>query len=354
MNQTQTQPTVLDDRWKTLVERGSQAAGEFFYAVSTTGVFCRPGCASRLPKREHVRFFNSMLEARQAGFRPCKRCRPDLAQNPAEQHAAVLQACALMDAAETRPTLAELARAVHISPFHFQRKFKQATGVTPKQYYMQKRMQRLQTKLQTAGSVTQAIYAAGFSSSAPFYQQSKRSLGMSPSAYKNGGDGSRVFYAIHETQLGWLLVAATEHGVCAIEFGDAEQQLTDSLRTRFPQAELIAGHPIYSGWVQSILAYLDRSATGLDLPLDIRGTAFQRRVWLALQAIPRGETISYGELARRIGQPTAVRAVAGACAANKIAVAIPCHRVVAAHGDLRGYRWGIERKRRLLDLEQAG
>ncbi|HSV86211.1 MAG TPA: bifunctional DNA-binding transcriptional regulator/O6-methylguanine-DNA methyltransferase Ada [Levilinea sp.] len=352
MNQNQTHPTLLDSRWKALVERSSQPGEQFFYAVTTTGVFCRPGCASRLPKHQNVRFFDSLLEASQAGFRPCKRCRPDLPENPDASRAAVLTACAIMDSAETRPTLAELAGAVNLSPFHFQRQFKRITGVTPKQYFMEKRLQRVQSNLRTGNTVTGAIYAAGFSSSAPFYQQAKQSLGMRPTSFKNGGSGARIFYAIRETHLGWLLVAATEAGVCAIEFGDSEQGLEDSLRARFPQAEIIANHPIYRGWVHSILAYLDRSETGLDLPLDIRGTAFQRRVWQALQDIPRGETVSYRELARRVGKPAAARAVAGACASNKIAVAIPCHRVVRSDGSLSGYRWGIERKRKLIELEQ--
>jgi AraC family transcriptional regulator, regulatory protein of adaptative response / methylated-DNA-[protein]-cysteine methyltransferase len=341
-----------NDRWNTLVERSPQADGQFLYGVTTTGIYCRPNCASRPPNRENVRFFDNPAQAQQAGFRPCKRCRPDLTENPDGTKSAILQACAIMDNAETRPTLSELAGAVNLSPYHFQRQFKQTIGVTPKQYFMQKRLQRLHSNLEAGDTVTEAIYAAGFSSSAPFYQQAKQSLGMSPSSYKNGGSGSRIFYAIRETHLGWLLVAATETGVCAIEFGDSQPVLDASLRSRFPQAEIIAGHPVYENWVQSILAYLDRPQNDLDLPLDIRGTAFQRQVWQALQQIPRGKTASYTEIARRIGRPKAVRAVAQACAANKIALAIPCHRVVRSNGDLSGYRWGVERKRKLIEKEK--
>jgi AraC family transcriptional regulator, regulatory protein of adaptative response / methylated-DNA-[protein]-cysteine methyltransferase len=353
MNKNQTHPHLFDDRWNALVARSPQANGPFFYGVATTGIYCRPGCASRLPKRDNVRFFDTAEQAAASGFRPCKRCRPDLVENPDPIRAAVLKACAIMDTAETRPTLSELAGAVNLSPFHFQRQFKQITGVTPKQYFMEKRLQRVQSNLRTGDTVTAALYDAGFSSSAPFYQQSKQSLGMKPSSFKNGGGGSRIFYAIRETHLGWLLVAATEVGVCAIEFGDSHADLEASLRSRFPQAEIIAGHPVYQNWVQSIVAYLDRPQSGLDLPLDIRGTAFQRRVWQALREIPIGETISYTELARRVGSPKAVRAAAGACASNKIAVAIPCHRAVRSDGSLSGYRWGIERKQKLLEREKA-
>jgi AraC family transcriptional regulator, regulatory protein of adaptative response / methylated-DNA-[protein]-cysteine methyltransferase len=352
MTEKQAQALSADDRWTALVKRSPQPDNQFLYAVTTTGIYCRPTCSSRLPNRENVRFFNHAEEAQQAGFRACKRCRPDLVENPDAIRTAVLQACAIMDNAETRPTLSELSKAVNVSPFHFQRQFKQIIGVTPKQYFMQKRLQRVQSNLKAGDTVTEAIYDAGFSSSTPFYQQSKRSLGMSPSSFKNGGIGSSIFYAIRETHLGWLLVAATETGVCAIEFGSSHSDLDASLRSRFPQAEIIAGHPVYENWVQSVLSYLDHPQSGLDLPLDIRGTAFQRRVWQALREIPIGETISYTELARRVGHPKAVRAAAGACASNKIAIAVPCHRVVRSDGSLSGYRWGIERKRELLEREK--
>jgi AraC family transcriptional regulator, regulatory protein of adaptative response / methylated-DNA-[protein]-cysteine methyltransferase len=344
--------TQSEQRWKVLAARSPEADAPFYYGVTTTGVFCRPGCASRLPQRQHVRFFDSPSAAAAAGFRPCKRCRPDLSQPPDDVRAAVLKACELISAASKPPTLDELARAVGLSPHYFQRRFKGITGVTPRQYAQQIRAQRLQSQLGSSGTVTDAVFDAGYSSSSTFYQQSNEALGMKPSTYKNGGDGARIFFTVRDTSLGWILIAATEIGVCAIEFGDSHPELEASLRARFPLAELIAGHSPYEQWVQSILAYLDRPAADLDLPLDIRGTAFQRQVWTALRQIPLGETISYTELARRIGQPSAVRAAAQACASNKIAVAIPCHRVVRSDGSLSGYRWGLERKRKLIERER--
>jgi AraC family transcriptional regulator, regulatory protein of adaptative response / methylated-DNA-[protein]-cysteine methyltransferase len=353
MTEKQTQDTISDVRWNILRERSQQIEQPFYYGVTTTGIYCRPHCSSRLPRRENVRFFDTVDEATQAGFRPCKRCRPNLPEQADSTQAAVLQACAIMDNADETPTLAELAGTVGLSPFYFQRQFKRIVGVTPKQYAMEKRKQRIQANLQAGETVTTALYDAGYSSSAPFYNQARQSLGMTPSTYKNGGSGARIHYAIHETRLGWLLVAVTAAGVCAIEFGDSQAQLEASLHTRFPQAEIIPGGSVFDGWVQRILAFLDRPSQALDLPVDVRGTAFQHQVWQALRQIPLGETISYTELARRVGRPKAVRAVARACAVNQVAVVIPCHRVVGASGSLTGYRWGIERKRKLLEQEKG-
>jgi AraC family transcriptional regulator, regulatory protein of adaptative response / methylated-DNA-[protein]-cysteine methyltransferase len=347
------QTNLSEQRWSALVERSPQSDDPFLYAVITTGIYCRPTCSSRLPNQENVRFFDHAQEAQQAGFRACKRCRPDLLEPPDDTRSAVLKACQMIDTAESPPTLKDLAQSVGLSPYYLQRQFKQIVGVTPKQYAMGRRVQRLQSNLNAGSRITDAIYDAGFDSSAPFYQQSEESLGMTPSTYKNGGSGARIYYAIHESPLGWLLVAVTAVGVCAVEFGDSQPALEASLHSRFPQAEIIPGGSVFEDWVQRILAFLDHPAQSLDLPLDIRGTAFQRRVWLALREIPPGETASYSEVARRIGSPKAVRAVAHACASNKIAVAIPCHRVVRSNGDLSGYRWGIERKRKLLEREQA-
>jgi AraC family transcriptional regulator, regulatory protein of adaptative response / methylated-DNA-[protein]-cysteine methyltransferase len=353
MTEKQTQDTISDLRWNILRERRQQTEQPFYYGVITTGIYCRPNCSSRLPRRENVRFFDTVDEASQAGFRPCKRCRPNLPEQTDSTQAAVLQACVIMDNAEEIPTLAELAGAVGLSPFYFQRQFKSIVGVTPKQYAMEKRKQRIQANLQAGEPVTTALYDAGYSSSAPFYNQARQALGMTPSTYKNGGNGARIHYAIHETRLGWLLVAVTAAGVCAIEFGESQAQLEASLHTRFPQAEIIPGGSVFDGWVQRILAFLDRPSQDLELPVDVRGTAFQHQVWQALRQIPLGETISYTELARRVGRPKAVRAVARACAVNQVAVVIPCHRVVGASGSLTGYRWGIERKRWLIEREKA-
>jgi AraC family transcriptional regulator, regulatory protein of adaptative response / methylated-DNA-[protein]-cysteine methyltransferase len=352
MTEKQTQDTISDIRWKILLERSQQTEQPFYYGVITTGVYCLPHCSSRLPRRENIRFFDTIDEASHAGFRPCKRCRPDLTEQIDSTQAAVLQACDILDNAEETLSLAELAGTVGLSPFYFQRQFKRIVGVTPKQYAMEKRKQRIQANLQAGEPVTNALYDAGYSSSAPFYNQARQTLGMTPSTYKNGGSGARIHYAIHETRLGWLLVAVTAAGVCAIEFGDSQPQLEASLHTRFPQAEIIPGGSEFDGWVQRILAFLDRPSQALDLPVDVRGTAFQHQVWQALRQIPLGETISYTELARRVGRPKAVRAVARACAVNQVAVVIPCHRVVGASGSLTGYRWGIERKRWLIERER--
>jgi AraC family transcriptional regulator of adaptative response/methylated-DNA-[protein]-cysteine methyltransferase len=256
-----------------------------------------------------------------------------------------------MDESEEPPSLAELAEGAGLSPSHFHRLFKNMVGVTPKQYAMQTRANRVRANLPESSTVTEALYEAGFSSSSRFYEDTPRTLGMKPSEYQNGGHGVRISYALAPCYLGWVLVAATAKGICAIEFGDAPEPLEKRLRDRFPQATAIDDDPDLAAWVAQILTFLDAPQTGLDLPLDIQGTAFQRRVWMALREIPTGSTISYGELAARIGQPQATRAVAQACASNRIALAIPCHRVVRKDGTMAGYRWGQERKRQLLDRE---
>jgi len=337
-------------RWEAVASRNKGAAEVFVFGVRTTGVYCRPGCASRTPRRENVRFFATPDEAEGAGLRPCKRCTPRGGEDP--RAAAVARACALIGAAEEPPTLGQLADVAGMSAFHFHRVFKAATGLTPADYARARRDERLRAGLQSASSVTAAIYEAGYGSASGLYGDGAAALGMQPSAYRAGACGERISYAVAESSLGPVLVAATARGVCAIEFGERAEQLPARLAARFPNAELVADDPAFSATVASVAALVETPARGLELPLDIQGTAFQQRVWAALRAIPPGSTASYAEVAARIGQPGAARAVAQACAANGLAVAVPCHRVVRGDGALSGYRWGAERKRALLEREQ--
>jgi AraC family transcriptional regulator of adaptative response/methylated-DNA-[protein]-cysteine methyltransferase len=341
--------TTDDARWGAVAARDKAAEGAFLFGVMTTGVYCRPGCASRTPRRENVRFFTTADEAERAGLRPCKRCDPQGQGSP--RVAAVARACAMIEAAEAPPTLGELADAAGMSPYHFHRVFKAATGVTPAEYGRARRAERLRQGLQGAGSVGAAIYDAGFGSASGAYGGGA-ALGMTPAAYRAGASGERISYAVADSYLGQVLVAATARGVCAIEFGDDAPALRARLAARFPGAELREGDEAFAAMVARVVAFIEVPAAGLDLPLDIQGTAFQRRVWAALQAIPAGATASYAEVARRVGQPGAARAVAQACAANTLAVAIPCHRVLRGDGDLGGYRWGAGRKRQLLERER--
>lgn len=340
-----------DARWEALKRRDPGAEGHFLYAVLTTGVYCRPTCAARLPRRENVRFFDSRAAAERSGYRPCKRCRPD-AQAPAAQQAEMIaKACRAIERAETTPSLATLAANAGMSRFHFHRLFKEATGVTPKAYAAAHRAERMRQELPRSGSVTEAIYGAGFNSSGRFYAGSAAILGMRPKDFRAGGDGATIRFALGQCALGAILVAATEKGVCAIALGDDPDVLLRDLQDRFPKAKLVGGDKDFERLVATVVGFVEEPTRGLDLPLDLRGTAFQRRVWDALRAIPPGSTVSYSELAQRIGRPKAVRAVAQACAANALAVAIPCHRVVRNDGGISGYRWGVERKRALLERE---
>ncbi|MDP1633060.1 MAG: bifunctional DNA-binding transcriptional regulator/O6-methylguanine-DNA methyltransferase Ada [Gallionellaceae bacterium] len=340
-----------EQRWQAVVRRDKQADGAFVYAVRTTGVYCRPSCPSRTAKRENVEFFDAGELALAAGYRACKRCRPETLSLEQRRQALAVQACRTIEQSASALPLAELARQAGLSPHHFHRIFKTATGLTPKAFYKSVRAKRVAESLQASPSVTEAIFAAGFNSAGRFYEEAGALLGMSPSAYRKGAAGERIRYAVAPCALGQVLVAATHQGVCAIEFDAAAPVLVERLRERFPRASFEPADDEFRRWVSRVLEYLAQPHGALDLPLDVRGTVFQHRVWQALREIPAGQTASYAEIARRIGQPKAHRAVAHACAKNQVAVAIPCHRVVRGDGDLAGYRWGVERKAALLRRE---
>jgi AraC family transcriptional regulator of adaptative response/methylated-DNA-[protein]-cysteine methyltransferase len=347
MNASQT----LDDaRWAAVCQRDA-AAEPFFYAVLTTGVYCRPSCAARRPNRENVRFFDSPAAAEAAGFRACKRCRPEALPLAQRQAAQIAQACRLIEAAETPLALEALAAQVGLSAHHFHRLFRTRTGLTPRAWAAGLRERRLREALQGEASVSEAIYAAGYNASSRFYEQADQVLGMTPGAFRAGGAKARIRFALGQCSLGAILVAATERGLCAISLGEAPEPLLRELEDRFPQAELVGGDAAFETWMAQVVGAIETPGIALALPLDLRGTAFQLRVWQALSEIPPGTTLSYTELAQRIGAPAAVRAVAGACAANTLAVAIPCHRVVRSDGSLSGYRWGVARKQILLERE---
>jgi len=345
------QTTANDPRWAAVVARDATADGTFYYAVKTTGVYCRPSCAARLPRPQNVRFYTSCNEAELAGFRACRRCRPN-APSIIEQHSkSVAEACRLIETADTVPTLAELARHVGLSTYHFHRIFKTVMGLTPRGYASAHRGKRVREELVRSETVTSAIFEAGYNSSGRFYEHASAVLGMTPTRYRAGGADVEIRFAIGECSLGSILVACSERGVCAIALGDDPEGLIRDLQDRFPHANLLGGDVGFEQLVAKVVGYVEKPALGLDLPLDVRGTAFQQRVWQALRTIPIGTTASYGDVANRIGAPNAVRAVARACAANELAIAIPCHRVIRSDGNLSGYRWGIERKRTLLERE---
>lgn len=345
--------TQGDARWAAVLGRDAAAEGRFWYAVTTTGVYCRPSCGARTPRPENVRFFATAAAAQAAGFRPCRRCRPDLPPPSAQRAALVARLCRTIETAERLPTLAALAELAGLSPQHLQRVFKAHTGLSPRAYAAAHRARTLRDTLGAAHSVTEALYRAGYGSSGRFYEEAQAVLGMSPRAYRAHGAGEEIRFAVGQCALGAILVAASARGLCAIALGDEPEALVRELQERFASATLIGGDAGFEHWVARVVGFVEAPQLGLDLPLDVRGTAFQQRVWAALQRIPPGETATYAEIAARIGMPRAVRAVAGACAANVLAVAIPCHRVVRTDGGLSGYRWGVVRKRALLELEGA-
>lgn len=344
--------TLSDPRWASLLARDPAADGTFFYSVRTTGVYCRPSCAARPPRPENVAFHASQAAAEQAGFRPCQRCLPDQPPLAERQAAMVAGLCRAIEQAETPPSLAQLAGLAGISAFHLHRVFKAVTGLTPRAYAAAQRAKRIKQELNATQTITEAIYGAGYNASGRFYEASASLLGMKPGDYRRGGMNAEIRFAIGQSSLGAILVAASDKGICAILLGDEPEALLRELQDRFPKAALLGGEAGFEDWVAQVVGFVEAPRIGLDLPLDIRGTVFQQRVWQALQEIPPGETASYTDIARRIGAPRSVRAVATACAANALAVAIPCHRVVRIGGDLAGYRWGIERKRALLDRER--
>ena len=343
--------TLADPRWQRVLARDATADGEFFYSVKTTGVYCRPSCGARPARPENVAFHADGAAARAAGFRPCKRCKPD--QPPlAELHAALVAGlCRYIEQSEETPTLAALAERAGMSSFHLQRVFKAVTGVSPRDWARAHRAGRFQAALAHSPRVTDAVYDAGYASNSRPYAEAPARLGMTPREYRAGGRDVVIRFAVGQCSLGAVLVAASGRGVCAILLGDDPEVLVHDLQDRFPDAELVGGDAGFEATVARVIALVEQPRTGFELPLDLRGTAFQQRVWQALRDIPAGTTASYADIARRIGQPRATRAVAQACGANPVAIAVPCHRVVRNDGALSGYRWGVARKRALLERE---
>jgi len=337
-----------DQRWHAVLERSPNAVGHFWFAVATTGVFCRPNCGARKPLRENVSFYDTIEQATKAGFRPCKRCKPDQVDRGQE---AVAHVCRIIEESETSPTLNELAEAVSLSPYYLHRLFKSQIGMTPKAYANQNKGQKIRAHLKNPGTVTTAIYDAGFNASSRFYDQAEGLLGMNPSDFKRGGSGQDIVYGSCCCSLGVLLVAATTKGLCWISLADDESELVGELHKTFPNATLDQNESL-ERLLAGVLDLIDGSGSqSAPLPLDVRGTAFQYRVWQMLTEIPRGTTTTYKELATRLGNPRAFRAVARACATNPVAVVVPCHRVLRSDGNLAGYRWGLERKEKLLKKE---
>ncbi len=344
---------MIDLRWQRVLARDASADGQFWYSVATTRVYCNPSCASRPANPKNVSIHDTLEAARATGFRPCKRCRPESPSRAAENAALVATACRLIEESGEAMSLSQLAEAAGLSPAYFHRIFKSVTGITPKNYLAAHRGARVRSELDKQQPVTQAIYDSGYNSSGQFYQNSTALLGMTPRSYKRKGQGEVLRFAIGQSSLGAVLVASSQKGVACILMGDDPDALARQLQDRFRNAQLVGGDAQYEALVAQVVGFIEAPNLGLDLPLDVRGTAFQQQVWQALREIPPGQTLSYADVASKIGVPKATRAVASACAANRLAVAIPCHRVVGSHGSLSGYRWGVERKRALLDLENV-
>jgi AraC family transcriptional regulator of adaptative response/methylated-DNA-[protein]-cysteine methyltransferase len=343
-----------EQRWAAVLARDARADGHFVYGVRTTGVFCRPSSSARLPRRENVEFFDTERAAKAAGYRASQRAASDRTTAKAQRAAVVSKACRLIERSETPPRLDELAGEIGMSPFHLHRVFKAETGLTPKAYSSAFRAHRLREELSNKdATVTNAIYGAGFNSNSRFYAASDGMLGMRARDYRAGGPNMQIRFAVGQCSLGAILVAQSQRGICAILLGDDPEGLVEDLQDQFPKALLIGGDAGFEQLVAQVVGFIEAPSLGLNLPLDVQGTAFQERVWQALREIPPGATASYAQVAVRIGRPKAVRAVAQACGANPLAVAIPCHRVVRRSGDISGYRWGVERKRELLKRESS-
>jgi AraC family transcriptional regulator, regulatory protein of adaptative response / methylated-DNA-[protein]-cysteine methyltransferase len=340
-----------ETQWQQVMARDARQDGRFVFAVRTTGVYCRPSCPSRRPRRDSVEFFADPQQAERAGYRACLRCKPTEIPTQAQT---VMRTRQLLDEAAGVLTLAELSKRVGVSPFHLQRLFKRATGLSPREYQSARRVQHVKHGLRKGDDVTTALYDAGFGSPSRLYEKSTQHLGMTPGAYRRGGAGMTIQYAIIPSPLGRLLVAATPRGLCAVRFGEDASELEREVREEFRAAEIQRDDAALQPYLQPLLASLRGENATVDLPLDVRATAFQKKVWDALRRIPSGETRSYSQVAREIGDPKAVRAVARACASNPVALAVPCHRVVRNDGALAGYRWGIDRKKELLHQEQRG
>jgi AraC family transcriptional regulator of adaptative response/methylated-DNA-[protein]-cysteine methyltransferase len=336
-------------QWQQVMARDARQDGRFVFAVRTTGVYCRPSCPSRRPRRDSVEFFANPQQAEHAGYRACLRCKPT---EISAQARAVVRARQLLDEADGILTLAELSRRVGVSPFHLQRLFKRATGLSPREYQSARRMQQVKQGLRKGDDVTTALYDAGFGSPSRLYEKSSQQLGMTPGTYRRGGAGVTIQFAIVPSPLGRMMVAATSRGLCAVRFGESATDLERVLREEFRAAEIHRNDAALRSYVQPLMASIRGENATVDLPLDVRATAFQKKVWDELRRIPRGETRSYTEVAHAIGDDKAVRAVARACASNPVAIAVPCHRVVRSDGDISGYRWGVERKKKLLEQEQ--
>lgn len=344
--------------WESILHRDASADERLLYGVTTTGVYCRPSCPSRRPKRDNVAFFSSVEAAERAGFRACRRCRPNRARTPDNdvERARDYIDAHIGDLADERITLELLGETVGLSPYHLQRKFKETLGLTPAQYIRARKSERLKTELKRGETVSRATYGAGYGSSSRVYDDADSRLGMTPATYRRGGAGAVIEYVIASTSLGTLLVGATDRGICAVTLGDDAGALEDALQREYPAAtrtRLSDPQDSMRRWVEEIVALVEGENTRVEVPLDVQASAFQWKVWRELQRIPFGETRSYSEVANAIGSPKAVRAVASACANNRVAVVIPCHRVVRQTGSLGGYRWGIERKQQLLAKERA-